>query len=253
MLTLHASRTFTRVAPEIAADVPTPTRDDLRAHKIGCSRRGVTRANLGARWAPLSHATVLDGVHTFGAIEDKRVYLTEDHQGLLVTGQLPDLGEDSRSVPSFALWHDNFQRRSLRLAVGATVCVCENGMITGQYTFRRKHTTGLDPAEIFAGFSANIRENARHQAADFRQLRRGALDDPAESLLELAATQALPARVVPEAWYHFVNPTHEEFRDGGSAWCWYQAVNTAAKRLAPDTQTRALAGAWSIVSAALLN
>lgn len=142
---------------------------------------------------------------------------------------------------SIAWDHDNLSRRALALSAGVTVQVCGNGCIWGDVTSTRKHTKSLNLREYLRGFVRDSLDSLGDGTAQLRRLTERPVRFREEDALfmRLGREKILPWNLIGRASELWYNPPHEEFRDR-HAFNLYQAVNEAAKELAPARQRVAL-------------
>lgn len=208
----------------------------------------VPERTAGPTWCPVRHADLLRELAH--AVEDLGYVITSDRLAVsrtgfdLIGGFSLRSGPDSSYAPAVYVRHDNRQGRALEIGCGARVFVCDNGMVSALWQHRRRHTRGLDLPGFCREAVAGLRGRFEIQAQQIELARSETMPAPGDRLLELASSGALTPAVAAAAWEHYRNPPHREFRDGGSRWCWYNAVTEGAKRLAPERQVAALGAAW---------
>ena len=104
------------------------------------------------RWQGIQHGELVEMIH--GKLQENKVLVTDeswfpngpDLQRLNGSMSLEIPGVDAVEGTSFSLGvlHSNLGDHALKFAVGAKIFICSNGMVIGDYTVNRKHTTGLD-------------------------------------------------------------------------------------------------------------
>ncbi len=106
-----------------------------------------------SRWQGIPHKALADlfveTAETSGLqVIDEQWSLQETSDSLIggltvASTSLPATNEMSYSL---ALIHDNTGCKALRVMAGASVFICQNGIVTGDELMRKKHTIGLDLA-----------------------------------------------------------------------------------------------------------
>lgn len=131
----------------------------------------------------------------------------------------------------------NMGRYAHTFAVGARVLVCQNGMISGEFSHKRKHTNQVDLKELIG----NALDRYLVDSKQIKQLVRGMrdielTDDEASSVMMESARRGIVAwsriRIVDEGWR---KPAHKAFKPR-NAWSLYNAFTESAKVTTPAQQ-----------------
>jgi len=152
----------------------------------------------------------------------------------------PNLPELAGMDYGLAVMHDNAGVRALRLSVGAAVRVCNNGIITGDFVVRRRHTIGLDLEEVMAeGVERAI--GLMCATADIIYSWQFQHVEAAEVLLEVGRQGILSWSNVGRAVKEYDKPPLHFEQYHGTAFGVYQAVNSVIKRTSVPRQIDGLA------------
>jgi hypothetical protein len=157
--------------------------------------------------------------------------------------------------------HSNDSKSALTIAGGGSVFLCENGVVSGEDKFTRKHTTGLRLMDWILEGLKKFWDKLTSSWKDVENLKTQMVTphDHDSMLLGLGRRRVLPWRLLGDAdrlW----NEARYEGRIGwlpegtpaqnwgftGSLWDWYNVVTHIIKRLSPSVQFRALKTAMSI-------
>tara|TARA_Y100000310_G_C20534260_1_gene740044 strand:+ start:80 stop:955 length:876 start_codon:yes stop_codon:yes gene_type:complete len=128
-----------------------PTVADLRARVTD----PVRRASVGNRWKPIHHLSLLDeitdAVEARGLKIEKESYqLSKDGHDLFgfmrfdpsTAPSMPDVAGAGGITPTLGFRHSNMQRFRLLGVHAEEVFICANGIISGDFLFGFKSTTG---------------------------------------------------------------------------------------------------------------
>ena len=142
---------------------------------------------------------------------------------------------------SMAVQNNNALKYALTFAVGSVVLVCENGVVTGDFVVKRKHTTGLNLPEVVSHGIDQFIEEARHVEATVCQLHERRLTERQSDHLLMAAGRArlLPWSLVGQVQTEYQQPSHVEFAEP-TGWGLLNAWNYVAKKLNPTRQLRSI-------------
>lgn len=158
-------------------------------------------------------------------------------------------------VPNIGLRHSNRGRFSAQGTIGASVTVCDNLMITGTFVFKHKHTTGnvsrlndslLDGMLKYMMGMGTVQETVQ-------VLKDSYLNDLQVGRIyrDLGRSKLIPWSHIGKVDKYWLNPTHEEFRNGDTAWRMYNAVNTVVKEYNPVRQFEVVGKATKLLTANL--
>jgi len=144
----------------------------------------------------------------------------------------------------------NIGRFAHTFATGARVTVCENGIISGEFALRRKHTTAVNLLELVeAGFDRYLEEinTIRPMIQGLKKKKLGDAD-AAEIMLEAARRGIIGwsrIRIVDQQWN---DPKHKQFEDA-DGWSLYNAFTQSAKVCPPAQQIEVLRDAPKLIMA----
>ena len=98
-------------------------------------------------YTPIPHGDFITAIHEIAedlgmTILDKK-YMS-DKSGNKVTGKYTLGGGDSEMGSMIAFQNSYDKSMTAKFAIGASVFICSNGMVTGDYTIKRKHTGDAD-------------------------------------------------------------------------------------------------------------
>lgn len=144
---------------------------------------------------------------------------------------------------SLAVQNNNAMKYALTFAVGTVVLVCENGVVTGDFVVKRKHTIGLDLSEVVSAGIDRFVSEARQvehalQSLKERRLSRRQSD---HLLMEAGRKKLLPFSLVGQVEREYQHPTHMEFAER-TGWGLLNAWNHVAKKLNPSRQISSIGG-----------
>jgi len=213
----------------------------------------------GRRWKGVSHRDFADEI--VKDLGKRDVGITSDRWATLQKGQmligsldvvLPDITDIPGQKFSLGVTHANDMSRSMWITVGTKVMVCDNGVVTGEYVLRRKHTTGMNLGfEIrnALGRAVNQFRNTRAVVDGLRDKRMGVAEVD-HNFVEVGRRGILSWSQVGKAVKEYENPSHPEFNEfKGRAWGVYQAVNHIVKARSPLSQMQSLRGLTGLLAA----
>jgi len=223
------------------------TRSDLHSVDV------VRPETAGSRWAPVQHGKLADTLASNlldrGIVIQNEVWAVDASGQDLVGGidvRLPEsLGIEpiTGSLYSMALRHSNRQKFALTISCGLRVMVCQNGVLTGEWVMRRRHTTGLDlGSEIDRGVDRFV-EEARSAGQAVEQLRERSLTNRETDhlLMEAGRRKLMPFSHVGLVWKRYQSPESEDWL-ARNAWSLLNSFNEVVKRQSPVRQLTALDG-----------
>ena len=135
----------------------------------------------------------------------------------------------------------NIGRYAQTFATGARVGVCENGMISGEFALRRKHTTKVNLLELVGSAFDQYLINIRQIKPMILNLQRKKLtnEEAAEIMLESARRGIIGwsrIRLVDKDWHA---PRHAAF-ESSTGWSLYNCFTESAKITTPAQQIEIL-------------
>jgi hypothetical protein len=156
----------------------------------------------------------------------------------------PPASMDPTLVPSVGVVHANDMSSALSFFFGAHVLICSNGVRTGEFCIKRKHTTGLNFEETIDTVFARLKsETSRVEQVHSRMQGLPVTVDKAESLIVKAARAgAFPSSQIIPVIDEFEEPTYKEFAEGPrSLWRLYNSATHIMKKQGPARQGEAFA------------
>jgi len=221
------------------------------------------RYTKGTRWQPLHHHVLANRL--IEAVQRRNIEVRRETWAVSANGHvlyggldleippevqqrllLPDLKSDGMGY-SIGVRNSNDSRFAVTLSVGARVFICENGVITGSFVLRRRHTTGLDLDVALNEAMDRWLASARGIAGTVTRLRatRLSYEQAHDVLANLYREGAITATHLGKALDELHEPRFEEFRGNGdtTAWNVLNAVTFVAKTVAPRRQFQAITGA----------
>jgi len=133
----------------------------------------------------------------------------------------------------------NDLHKAHKFCCGSKVLICSNGVMTGQYVMKRRHTLRFDLEQEVHNGLLNALEEFKKVKDVVKELHDAKIDDVRSDhlFMEAGRRRILPWSKVGEAWELYVDPPHKEFKKAkGTAWGIYQAVNQTIKGRAPRAQ-----------------
>lgn len=228
------------------------------------------RTNVSDRWAGIQHGaladTVVRGVEEFGMkVTAEKWALSKNSMGLFggvdvtipqpvrAKYKVPELKLGTDATYALGLRHTNDGRYSLTFATGARVCICENGIMTGEFVVRRKHTTGVDlDRVVHVGIERFLQKLGELSVNEFAgNLKKRELDAVKADhiLMEAGRDNLLPWSHIGKVAEEYGDPTFAEFKPR-TAWSLYNAFTYVAQQSGADRQMRMLAGLIPLMEAA---
>lgn len=149
--------------------------------------------------------------------------------------RVPGKGDEMRM--SLGYRGSNMGRYAHTFATGARVVVCQNGMIAGEFSVKRKHTTTVELLPLVErAFDQYLKDvSLIRPLMDRLKAREIDNEQAAELMLESARRGIIGwsrIRIVDEHWNH---PQHEQFVED-NAWTLYNAFTQSAKVTMPIHQ-----------------
>ena len=211
------------------------------------------RTNVSERWKGVAHRELADGI--LASLESQGIGVTSevwyvDRGGNLMVGGLglslpkrAGLAKLKGMEYAMGILHSNDGRKAIRIAAGARVMICSNGVLTGSFLVQKKHTKHLElQANLDNGVERLVGELGATQTFidDLKNLKLG----PArvdEIAMEVGRQHLLPWSAVGKVDAEYRNPSFDEFKEfNGTGWGWYNAYNYVLQQVSPDRQLRSL-------------
>lgn len=211
------------------------------------------------RWAALPHRKLWSHMvkslaeHGYPLLDSPEIYV--DPKGIDMVGAVPLDKVQQYTLPdgsplgSLHNWivfgNNNGGSGSFRMAIGAEVWVCANGLVSGRYMVRRKHTMGLDWKSAVDNFVRDIGVQESVQLANVQRMVANEFTDEqaAHYFLEARRTRRLPVSIIDGAWEAWRHPQHDEF-EHKNEWSAHNMITGAAKTSSIRAQRRALSVTW---------
>lgn len=219
------------------------------------------RGQRSQRWQGVPHYDFVTTIHSvlkrlFDLYPQREQYAVSPNGAVLLGGfELVDShGQPLRGpdelqngiIYSMGFRHGNDSSRAVECSAGASVSVCENGMLTGEDRWRHKHTTGLRLFEFIKGGLKGFLDKIKEAGKRALNLQYSAVD-PNDTmhdtgLLYLARKGILPWRLIEHVdanWRLSGDQSDDPFHPR-NWWSWYNIVTDVAKRLPISQQYDAL-------------
>lgn len=199
----------------------------------------VQRPSIAGRtWQGIRHGDLIDGIRNE---IDSRGWKVSNEQFALSKDQGDIVGAFDLKIPrinvpegmslAVGFVSSNMLRRRLKLAVGASVACCLNGMVTGEIVLAKKHCRGLDLGDALTdGMDEYLLRSSKvtHTVTAMRETE--VSDAAAEHLLmEAGRAGLMPWSRIGEVDKEFRNPTFAE-HGKNTAWSLLQAFTFIVKR-----------------------
>jgi hypothetical protein len=202
------------------------------------------KPRYGAYWQPINHGDLISEL--IKQINDREWLLIESEYALSVDHAdmaaslklgLPGITAPEGTVLTMGVLNSNAQRRRLTIAIGATVLVCHNGLVTGKIVLQRKHTTGFSLERGLSDALDDYTLGVRQVQPLIQQLQQIPIELPkAEHLLMKAGRLGLlPWSRIVQVDQLFQKPEHPEFGNG-TAWTLMNAFTQLVKQSPPARQ-----------------
>ena len=189
-------------------------------------------------WYPIPHTVLLDQVEE-----------TLEHNGLKIVNEAHALGHEGNryfgllevrngdNAHDFSLVvgvrnsHD--QTFPAGLVIGSRVFLCDNLAFSGEIRICRKHTRWIERdlpqlVEVAVGRLSDQRHKQEVRFLTYKQ--KDLADDEAHDLvIQALDARVIPATKIPHVLNEWRDPRHPEFRQGKTAWRWFNAVTEVLK------------------------
>jgi hypothetical protein len=247
MFTINEKKGFVTHDRESLRSVPVPTVADLEGKTGGWVPT--------ERWKPIAHGAFVDQVVESAEmrgfdVESERWQTSADGFRLYGSidftksseGRHPQIDLPDGVGLALGIIHANDGSRAATIAVGARVFVCSNGMITGEFVFSRKHTSGLDLGETVEGAIDRFATGAREIPKTIEDLRSIPLDSTRTTdhlLVSMGRRGVLPWSQIGKVEKEWREPRHPEF-EPRNAWSFYNATTEVAKGISIRKQAGVL-------------
>lgn len=186
-----------------------------------------------ATWVPIPHDRLLDGVQS--SLERAGMQIVSEQHGLSADGNryfgLLEVvnghnADDFGVVVGLRNSHDKTYPAGL--AVGARVFVCDNLSFSGEITIARKHTIHVqrDLPQLVERAVGGLGDLRRTQEVRFERYKQHELTDTAahDLLIQSLDSRVVPVTRIPDVLAEWRAPRHPEFRQGKTAWRFFNAM-----------------------------
>lgn len=214
--------------------------------------RGDTVSDI---WQGLNHGklatAVVNGIKSHGLeIRQETWYVNPSRTDLFgavdiepnaSVGATLDIGQEA--LFSLGVRHSNVGKYAVSFCVGARIVVCSNGLFTGDFTLKRRHTTKLDLAPMIDAGIVRYLQEAEHLETFINGMRAVDINDrdAAHAILQSHEDKLINFRYLEGVDKLWRNPPHAEF-EPRTAWSLYNAFTETAKEISPPRQLRLLSG-----------
>lgn len=154
---------------------------------------------------------------------------------------LPGMEAVDGTVFSLGVQHSNDGHASLKFAVGAKIFICSNGMVTGDYAIKRKHTIGLDLMEdIGIGIETYINK-AKEIPQMVGKMKENELhESEVDHILMQAGRENLMSwSRIGQTDKEYHNPTFEDHNEK-TAWGLYNAFTYTIQKMPPQYHLKSM-------------
>jgi len=195
------------------------------------------------RWQGIQHGELVETIHE--ALDRKEIQVQDeswfayakDFQSLSGSMQLniPNVTPVEGTQFSLGVQHSNNGYHALKFAVGAKIFICENGMVTGDYAVKRKHTTGLDLMEC-VGIGIDTYLNKIQEVtivAEQLKAKEMATPNVDEALMAAGREGLLSWSRIGQVDKEYNKPTFAD-HDEQTAWGLYNAFTYTMQKMPPQ-------------------
>lgn len=214
---------------------------------------------LGNRWVGIQHGSlaeaVLKGLDARGIkVRSQFWKVAGRYDGKLVAGlqlTIPDHKAPEGTTFALGLRHSNLGDQALKMAVGAHVFVCSNGMISGDWTVSRKHTKNVNLNDVvdigldeYMGRLDSVKETIESMKA------RGLATSDVDRILMAAGREGLlPWSRIGQVDEEYRQPTFKDHAEK-TAWGLYNAFTYIVQKCPPHEHIRSIGDFKGLVLAA---
>ena len=206
-------------------------------------------------WRPVPHIDVIEAVTKVVRAHDWEI--DGEKFGLAREGQkMFGVMEIARS--SSPEWHRCIGIRNshdksfaVGLSAGIVVCVCTNMAFGGTTVIKRRHTSGIDLAELIDQAVASLEDDfltTETVCEDLKDVYLRDDDEARSSIVRAAELGIINSCDILPAYREFKNPSHEEFQEP-TRWSLMNALSEIVKKYSPqrvDYSYRALNRAFGL-------
>ena len=191
-------------------------------------------------WRPVPHIDVIEAVTE--VISAHRWNIESERFGLASEGQkMFGVMEIARS--SSPEWHRCIGIRNshdksfaVGLSAGIVVCVCTNMAFGGTTVIKRRHTSGIDLAELIDRAVASLEDDfltTETVCEDLKDVYLKDDDEARSSIVRAAELGVINSCDILPAYREFKNPSHEEFQEP-TRWSLMNALTETIEKYSPQ-------------------
>jgi len=195
------------------------------------------------RWKGIQHGELVESIHDVLdrkeiQVTDERWYPTgKDFQRLNGSMDVKIKGLEPMEGTQFSLgvMHSNLGDHAMKFASGAHVFCCANGVVTGDFVVKRKHTSGLDLGEaIELGVDQYLNKIAEVKIVAEKMRATELVDDDVVHALMSAGREGLLSwSRIGQVDKEYSKPTFAE-HDEKTAWGLYNAFTYTIQKMPPQ-------------------
>lgn len=204
---------------------------------------------VSERWKGVQHGELVETIHAELDSRDITVakenwYVSGKHDGRLhgsMNLTIPGITSFEGSQFSLGVGHSNLADQSIKFAVGAHIFICSNGMVTGDYAIKRRHTKGVNVPEMISDGITTYLEKIVDVADVQKQMaeRELPVSEVDRMLMEAGRAQLLSWGHIGQVDREYQNPTFADHSEK-TAWGLYNAFTYIAQKQAAPRQIRAM-------------
>ena len=191
-------------------------------------------------WRPIPHIDVIDAVTEVVHAHDWDI--EGEKYGLASEGQkMFGVMEISRS--SSPEWHRCIGLRNshdktlaVGLSAGIVVCVCSNLAFGGTTVIKRRHTSGIELAELIDRAVASLEDDfltTETVCEDLKDIYLKNDDEARSSIVRAAEIGVINSSDILPVYREFKQPSHEEFKEA-TRWSLMNAMTEIIKKYTPQ-------------------
>jgi hypothetical protein len=222
----------------------TAVRDELHEIEV------VRPVNAGCVWKGVQHGELVDTIDR--QLQAHGVQVTGE--SWFVSGQnkerlsgsmtlkIPGYEAPAGSEFSLGLHHGNDCAHALKFAVGLQIFICSNGMVSGDFVVRRRHTLHFDVNEVVGhGLDRYLESiDGVTRTVDSLKARAFWTDDEVDGILMEAGREGLmPWSRIGQVDAEYRHPTFEDHAQH-SGWGLYNAFTYVVQKSPPGRQIDAM-------------
>ncbi len=191
-------------------------------------------------WRPVPHIDVIEAVTK--VVKAHRWDITGEKFGLAREGQKM-FGVMEIAHSSSPEWHRCIGIRNshdksfaVGLSAGIVVCVCTNMAFGGTTVIKRRHTSGIDLAELIDQAVASLEDDfltTETVCEDMKNVYLRDDDEARSSIVRAAELGVINSCDILPAYREFKSPSHEEFAEP-TRWSLMNALTETVKKYSPQ-------------------